>query len=258
MSSNPALEQLVPDRVHDDRYITWWDRVHTDALTALETDSIIAEGELQPGMRVLDAPCGTGRIARRLAEKGFVVLGVDKSRRCIRLARERCNGTGDVTFRTGDMRRLDIDGEFDAVVNWGVSFGYFDDETDAAILTRFRRALKPGGRLILQCLSRDWVTASLLARPPRTAPVVNLVTEVDGDLLVDSIGFDALSGRAPIVRHLVMSGRHTRYSFALRLYAPSELAERLQRAGFEEIRFLHARTDDVRHEYGDMRVLAIA
>jgi len=258
MDPTPSAEELVPDQVHDDMYIAWTDRVYTDAHTAVETDAIIREGELQPGMRVLDTPCGTGRIARCLAEKGLIVLGVDKSSRCIELARERCSAPGDVTFRTGDMRCLDMESEFDAVVNWGVSFGYYDDETDAAILAGYRRALKPGGRLILQCLSRDWVAAALMARPPRTPPFIHLVTELDGDLLVDSIGFDPQSGRAPFVRHIVIAGQHARYSFALRLYAPSELADRLRRAGFSGIRFLHSKVDDPRHEYGDMRVLATA
>ena len=35
-----------------------------------DTDEVIARARLAPGMRVLDAPCGTGRIAVRLAERG--------------------------------------------------------------------------------------------------------------------------------------------------------------------------------------------
>ena len=70
------------------------------------------------GRRVLDAGCGTGALAARLAARGARVLAVDLSPRLIALARERLpsdRGPGHIDFEVGDMAAL-ASGEFDHVV----------------------------------------------------------------------------------------------------------------------------------------------
>ena len=70
------------------------------------------------GRRVLDAGCGTGALAARLASRGARVLAVDLSPTLIALARERLpsnRGPGHIDFEVGDMAAL-ASGEFDHVV----------------------------------------------------------------------------------------------------------------------------------------------
>jgi len=95
---------------------------------------------LRRGMRVLDVPCGMGRIAIPLAEAGMAVTGIDLMPAYLRRARRlaRTAGVG-VRFMQGDMRDIDFHGEFDAVVNWFGSFGYFDEEGNLAFARRGRR-----------------------------------------------------------------------------------------------------------------------
>jgi ubiquinone/menaquinone biosynthesis C-methylase UbiE len=70
---------------------------------------------LEPGARVLDLACGTGRISVPLAEQGFAVSGLDISNRVLEVA--RAAGPG-LDFRQGDMRELPWeDCSFDAVIN---------------------------------------------------------------------------------------------------------------------------------------------
>src|SRR5438067_1032483 len=78
---------------------------------------------LQPGERLLDVPCGDGRIAHALAATGVEVTGLDACTRALDVARQG-PATG-VTFIQGDMRALALDGGYDAVLNWYGSFGYF-------------------------------------------------------------------------------------------------------------------------------------
>jgi SAM-dependent methyltransferase len=63
---------------------------------------------LPPGERVLDACCGTGALARKLAAAGWSVTGVDLSPRSIAYARRRAAALGDRAprFEVGDVATL--------------------------------------------------------------------------------------------------------------------------------------------------------
>ncbi|GGL25682.1 class I SAM-dependent methyltransferase [Planomonospora parontospora] len=57
-----------------------------------------------PGSRVLDAGCGTGRVAIRLAELGYACAGVDLDESMLAVARSRAPG---LTWVRGDLSTLD-------------------------------------------------------------------------------------------------------------------------------------------------------
>jgi SAM-dependent methyltransferase len=101
------------------------------------------------GARILDVPCGYGRHASLLARRGFRVVGVDLSRAMLAEARGRFDEGPRLRFRRGDMRRLAFRDEFDAVINLYTSFGYFTPAQNVATLRRMARALRPGGRLLV-------------------------------------------------------------------------------------------------------------
>jgi SAM-dependent methyltransferase len=56
----------------------------------------------------------------------------------------------EVQYVHGDMRELPWVDRFDGLVNWFISFGYFSDRENKAVLLGFHDALKPGGRLVLE------------------------------------------------------------------------------------------------------------
>lgn len=71
-----------------------------------------------PGSRILDAGCGTGRVAVRLAELGYACVGVDLDESMLAVARE---SAPDLTWLRQDLATLDVTGEgvrdgFDLVV----------------------------------------------------------------------------------------------------------------------------------------------
>lgn len=100
---------------------------------------------------VLDLGCGTGVVARTIAERPEftgVVTGIDVSsdlaREATRLAAAEGVG-GQVTFQTGDSRNLDLqDTTFDAVVAHTL-MNHVDDPV--AVVKEIARVLKPGGRV---------------------------------------------------------------------------------------------------------------
>lgn len=137
----------MPPEIFDADYLHFYADVLGDERSEAEAAVVARLLSLEPGMRVIDVPCGEGRIAGRLAKRGCDVVGLDASERFLARARERWP---DVRFEQGDMRELPFVAEFDALVNWFSSFGYFDSETNDAVLAGFARALRPGGRLLLE------------------------------------------------------------------------------------------------------------
>ena len=117
--------------------------------TRLEVEFVLRSLRPPEGARILDVPCGYGRHAALLARRGFRVVGVDLSRAMLAEARRRSTEGPRLRFRRGDMRRIAYREEFDAVINLYTSFGYFTPAQNAAALRRMARALRPGGRLLV-------------------------------------------------------------------------------------------------------------
>ena len=101
------------------------------------------------GMRILDAGCGSGSMAREIAKavSGSVVVGIDLRDKYIDYARRRAESEGlkNVTFETADVRALPFpDGAFDII--WTKYLLQWVAEPMQA-MREFARVLKPGGLL---------------------------------------------------------------------------------------------------------------
>ena len=129
-----------------------WRAAVTPEQTSAEVDFAIRALRLAPGARVLDVPCGNGRHALELAARGFPVAGVDLSREFIAEARVtgEARGLANLEWRLADMRELPWPGRFDAALCLGNSFGYLEHEDTLDFLRAVARALKPGGRFLLE------------------------------------------------------------------------------------------------------------
>jgi ubiquinone/menaquinone biosynthesis C-methylase UbiE len=97
---------------------------------------------------VLDLACGTGKVSRLLAKKGYEVVGVDGSLAMIEEARRRTRG-GEAEYVCQRMERLDLDRRFDLTVSFFDSLNYLTDPADLQeCCNRVFRHLHPGGLFV--------------------------------------------------------------------------------------------------------------
>ncbi|MCP4616798.1 MAG: class I SAM-dependent methyltransferase, partial [Bradyrhizobium sp.] len=112
---------------------------------------------LNKGARLLDLCCGTGRHSIPLAKSGLKVIGFDTTPAYLREAKNAAKKL-NVRFVKGDMRALKYEAEFDAAINLWTSFGYFTDiRDDRKVIRGIARALKPGGRFLIDIINADFL-----------------------------------------------------------------------------------------------------
>jgi ubiquinone/menaquinone biosynthesis C-methylase UbiE len=107
--------------------------------------------ELGPGMRVLDAGCGTGNFEHFISQKcppPLRIDALDASDGMLSIARRKCRSLDYVSFSAGDLNRAlpFADGTFDRIVTINVLYALEDPER---VVTELLRVLKPHGVLVI-------------------------------------------------------------------------------------------------------------
>jgi SAM-dependent methyltransferase len=111
---------------------------------------------------VLDAGCGTGRVALELVRRGIDVVGVDADPDMLERARRK---SSEVTWLLHDLATLALERRFDIVVMAGNILPYAEPSSRAAIVATCARHLAPDGRLVVGAgLQPGWPTVAELDR----------------------------------------------------------------------------------------------
>jgi SAM-dependent methyltransferase len=131
-----------------------------------------------PGARVLDAGCGTGRVAIELARRGYDVTGVDSDASMLDVARVNAP---ELDWRLDDLATFSTQDRYDLAVMAGNVLIYLADGTHLGALRRVEACLRPGGLLVC-----GWRTDELA------------VQEYDR--------WAAAAGLSPVVRHGTWQG----------------------------------------------------
>ena len=194
--------------------------------TRQQAKFIIEKLALEPGAAILDLACGRGRFALELARLGFRVTGLDLSPRSLQLAREAAQDAGvEIEFVRRDMRQLDAEEAFDAVINVYTSFGYFEREEDhRRVLDTIARALVPGGRFLIDTINPMALARRFQERDWRQFD--------DGTILLQQRSYDHLSGRTDATWTFVRTdGSRSELRHSLRTHTAAELVALLELVG---------------------------
>jgi SAM-dependent methyltransferase len=217
-------EQSVWEKFFDGHAPRYMENVFTKN-TPAEVEFIIDALDLQPGDRILDIGCGTGRHTVELARRGYKMTGLDLSLGMLAEARKAELAAGvEVEWIHADATRFETDKTFDAALSLCEgAFGLLGQDADPrghdlAILRNMKRSLKPGGKAMLTVLNG-------LAMVRRLGPEDVTGGNFDPQTLTETqeLEADAPHGK---VKQLVRE----------RGYAPSELSLMFPLAGF---RILH-------------------
>src|SRR6202162_4177158 len=85
--------------------VDFWRAAMPPEATTAEADFFARHLALPPGARVLDVPCGDGRLALELSRRGYRLTGVDISEDFLAAARRSAGNEGlAVKWRRSDMR----------------------------------------------------------------------------------------------------------------------------------------------------------
>jgi SAM-dependent methyltransferase len=94
---------------------------------------------------VLDAGCGTGRVAIELARRGIAVVGVDLDPRMLARARKQAPA---LSWHLADLATIRLPRAFDVIVLAGNVMIFLAPGTEGAVVANLARHLAPGGALV--------------------------------------------------------------------------------------------------------------
>ena len=177
---------------------------------------------LRAGQLVLDLGCGAGRHSYELIEKNLRVAAFDLSAELLSSVRD-----SEVSFYRvrGDMRYLPFTADFDAVLSFFTSFGYFDaDEENEQVVKAVSLALKPGGLFFLDFFNLQYTLSTLIPEDR---------CQRDGIKLIQERRFDADSFRVEKITTISDARSHRQYRESVRAYGIIEIGHFLAEANMK-------------------------
>ena len=183
---------------------------------------------LKKGLKVLDVPCGNGRIGFELAKKGCSVTGIDINENIIEKAKQASKKRKPkVDFHTGDMRKIPWKNKFDAAICWWGSFGYFDEKGNIDFIKAVSSSLKKGGKFIID----THIMETLL---PKYQPKG---WDKIGDIkVIQDRRFDPINSRIIVDWIFIKNGKEIIQTSSIQLYTYKELTTLLMKYRFDNFK----------------------
>jgi SAM-dependent methyltransferase len=204
--------------------------------------------EIKPGARVLDLPCGNGRHSLELSERGFDVIGVDRTEQYIETARAKAEKRKlSAKFIVGDMREYCSPNSFDVILNLFGSFGYFEDTDNRKVAENMYTSLRPGGQSLIETMGKEILARDFQERD----------WSEQGDTLVLSEKkitphWERVETRWIVIRDAERFEHHV----SIRSYSAIELSSLLSDCGFYEVQ-VYGSLDGAEYDRDAQRLVVV-
>ena len=143
-SYDPAVTRWSGEAPRDaNEYDSRWDRLAAAGVDPHGEANLVAS--YGPEL-VLDAGCGTGRVAIELANRGIGVVGVDLDAGFIEHAQAKAP---TLTWVRADLAEVALDTRFDVIVAAGNVMIFVAPGSEPQVVANLAGQLAPGGRLIV-------------------------------------------------------------------------------------------------------------
>ena len=109
-------------------------------------EDVLSLLDAEQGGYVVDLGCGNGALSRKLAERGYRVLGIDASAEMLAVARKQCP---DITFVQQDATEFTLEEKADVIFSNAV-FHWIDRDKQEKLIQNIAENLKPGGQLVFE------------------------------------------------------------------------------------------------------------
>lgn len=147
----PSMNQLYQDELAH-----LYDAAVPDWEGEIDLYRNLARQDVGNSQSILEVACGTGRVAIKLAEAGFHVVGIDLSDDMLDIARRKSTSLSNVSWAKADMRSFHLDQQFAMALLPAYSFQLLLTEDDQeACLRSISKHLLAGARLILHLEQHD-------------------------------------------------------------------------------------------------------
>ena len=104
------------------------------------------------GEKLLDLGCGPGIYSNMLDDKGYNVIGIDFSQRSIDYAKKQ---NPRISYLYQDYLTINYNNEFDIITLIFCDFGVLDYNKRYALVSKIHRALKSGGKFIVDVFTSN-------------------------------------------------------------------------------------------------------
>jgi SAM-dependent methyltransferase len=231
--------------------VDFWNRAIPPALTLTEVDFLEKSLAPPPGASLLDIPCGSGRHSIELARRGYRMTGIDLSADFLSSAQAHAAEAHlQVDLRHGDMRNPKVAADsFDGAFCFGNSFPYLDRPGVAAFLRALSRAIRPGGKLVIDtgCAAESILPTLLPQRWHR----------FDDIIVTSKASYIASASRLDIEYTFIQDGKIDTRPSSSYVFTVAELTRMLADAGFEVVSLAGGFAGE-RYELGSPRLALTA
>jgi SAM-dependent methyltransferase len=230
------------------KYSEYYDFVYQNKAYKKEVDEfegILQNHNIKPPTDVLELGCGTGGHALILADRGYKVTAVDRSKEMLAVARNKSGtGGGQITWVNSEIQNLSLSKQFSAALSMFDVVSYqTEDPALLKFLEKVQEHLLPGGLFYFDCWNglavenEGLVPRSLQFETPDKQTITRRATpKIEKDSHTVDVHIELLRQNKNSLKHgieeIIVSEHHF-----MRYFYPEELSRFLLATGFKEAEF---------------------